>query len=121
LNLLGGGERVGELREGGGDGVEAPDQHQRVLPEALGPLGRRAALHRAEQTSRSVRRTVGMDGRVARTVAAAEEDTTRRRSSRMVSTRVRRPSQKRSSEEGLQSSRDAADSMGGEAERAGNG
>jgi hypothetical protein len=61
---------------------------------------------------------VGMDGRVARTVAAAEEDTTRRRSSRMVSTRVRRPSQKRSSEEGLQSSRDAADdSIGGEAEQ----
>jgi hypothetical protein len=36
----------------------------------------------------------------------------------MVSTRVRRPSQKRSSEEGLQSSRDAADdSIGGEAEQ----
>jgi hypothetical protein len=44
-------------------------------------------------------------------VAAAEE--TRRRSSRMVSTRVRRPSQKRSSEEGLQSTREEADSIGG--------
>lgn len=42
-NLLGGGEGVGELREGGGDGVEAPDQHQRVLPEPLGPLGRLCA------------------------------------------------------------------------------
>jgi len=46
-NLLRGGEGVGELRQRRGDGVQATDEHQRVLPEALPPLGLHPALSRS--------------------------------------------------------------------------
>ena len=46
-NLLRGGEGVGELRQRRGDGVQATDEHHRVLPEALPPLGLHPALSRS--------------------------------------------------------------------------
>lgn len=126
--LLGGGEGVGELRERRGDGVEAADQHQRVLPEPLRAPGRHRALHQTDQIRASTRQDPAPDRQKegfgpgsrswlrrressSSTVDAAEA--TRRRSSRMVSTRVRRPSQNRSSEAGLTARDAAAESIGG--------